>query len=126
MVIKIFLKAAVSVILMVSIFFMVDIEQLIVLLKKIDIKYILIAVFFALLKTASGIHRLFYLLGLFFKNVSMSKVAHDSLIAGFYNLFLPTALGGDVPKIFLLNMHLDDKKKIVASILTERFLGFFP
>ena len=123
--VKTVLKAAVSAILLTSILFMVDLRELALVLKKVEIKYVFIAVFFAFLRTFIGFYRLFFVLERLFEKVSMSKVFKDSLIAGFYNLFLPTVLGGDVPKILLLNRHLKDKKKIAASVFTERFLGFF-
>jgi uncharacterized protein (TIRG00374 family) len=122
---KMFLKTGISILLITAICFKIDAEQVAALLTKIDAHYLYLAGFFILLRTASGIHRLVYILNQLFDNIRKWNVIHDSLAAGFYNLFLPTALGGDIPKIFLLNKHLNGKKKIVAAVLTERFIGFF-
>ena len=119
------IKVLFSIILLISIFYMIDIDELINLFGNINLKFIFIAILIGFLRTIVGIHRLHYLLKQLFNKVNFLKVISDCLIAGYYNLFLPTALGGDVPKIFLLNKHLFDKKKVIASVFIERFFGFF-
>jgi len=122
---KIIAKTVLALVLIVSVFFIVDFDKLMMVLRKTNPLYYLAAVLAGLLRTFSGIFRLFYLLGRVFDDVHFIRVLRDGLVAGFYNLFLPTTLGGDVPKVFLLNRHLKNKKKIVAAIITERVIGFF-
>ncbi|MDP2653029.1 MAG: lysylphosphatidylglycerol synthase transmembrane domain-containing protein [Candidatus Omnitrophota bacterium] len=56
--------------------------------------------------------------------VPFSAVARYFLIGLFGNLFLPSAIGGDVIKIFGLCRYTDQKAKVVASVLLDRMSGF--
>ncbi len=44
-------------------------------------------------------------------------------IAQFFNLILPTSMGGDVVRIFLLGEYTGKKSQAAASVVVERFTG---
>ncbi len=44
-------------------------------------------------------------------------------IAQFFNLVLPTSMGGDIVRIFLLGEHTGKKSNAAASVVVERFTG---
>jgi uncharacterized protein (TIRG00374 family) len=46
-------------------------------------------------------------------------------VGAFFNLFLPTALGGDVVRGYDLAMHSGKRVDAVTSVLMERIVGFF-
>jgi len=46
------------------------------------------------------------------------------MIATFFNMFLPTALGGDVVRIYQLGKSSGENAVAAASVLMERILGF--
>lgn len=117
-------KIFITLFLLFYIFKSADFNRLFEHISNSDISILLLGFSVGFFKTISGLARLFCLLKNKFAFVSFKLIALDSLAAGFYNVFLPTALGGDVPKVFMLSKHLSDKKKIVATVLVDRFLGF--
>ena len=56
--------------------------------------------------------------------VSLGRLFHWYMIGGFFNLMLPTSLGGDVMRLYHLARHSGRKADTVASVLMERILGF--
>ncbi|MFH1753174.1 MAG: lysylphosphatidylglycerol synthase transmembrane domain-containing protein [Candidatus Omnitrophota bacterium] len=50
---------------------------------------------------------------------------HLTLIGYFFNNFLPTAVGGDVVKIFYTHKKANDKVKSFTCVFMDRFIGLF-
>lgn len=118
-------KGIISIVLLAIIFFKIDYSKIRIVFLEMNLYFFIVAVLVGFIRTSTGIFRLNYLLKKVFFRTDFLKVIEDSLIAGFYNLFFPTSLGGDIPKILMLSKHLKDKKKVTASVITERFIGFF-
>lgn len=56
-------------------------------------------------------------------HVSLARVYAYYNIGKFFNLILPTSMGGDVVRIFQLGNYTGDKHTAAASVIVERFTG---
>ena len=52
--------------------------------------------------------------------VSLGRLFHWYMIGGFFNLLLPTSLGGDVMRLYHLATHSGRKADTVASVLMDK------
>ncbi len=102
----------------------IDLHQLLLKLKEIDIWLFMVALIaFNISKIISSIR-----LNQFFKAISLNLTELEALrlyyIGMFYNLFLPGGIGGDGYKIYLLNRHRDIKTKaLLGATLLDRISG---
>jgi uncharacterized protein (TIRG00374 family) len=55
--------------------------------------------------------------------VSLSRLTAIYFIGRFFNLFLPTSMGGDVVRVWELGRHSGEKYEAAASVLVERLSG---
>lgn len=55
--------------------------------------------------------------------VSLWRIYAYYSIGRFFNLILPTSMGGDVVRIFQLSKYTGDKNNSAASVIVERFTG---
>lgn len=56
-------------------------------------------------------------------SVAYFRVFSYYLIGQFYNIFLPTSVGGDVVRSYQLGKYIDDQPSALASVFVERFTG---
>ncbi|NMB91463.1 flippase-like domain-containing protein [candidate division WWE3 bacterium] len=57
------------------------------------------------------------------KNVSPLYLFNLYFIGAFFNNFMPTSVGGDVYKAYMLSKKIDDSAIGLSSVFTERFTG---
>jgi len=57
-------------------------------------------------------------------SVPLARLLYWYMTATFFNMFLPTALGGDVVRIYQLAKNTGRNADAAASVLMERILGF--
>jgi uncharacterized protein (TIRG00374 family) len=55
--------------------------------------------------------------------VSLAKLLLFYFIGRFFNMFLPSAVGGDVVRVWELSRHSGEKYEALASVLVERLSG---
>ncbi|CAK8720730.1 hypothetical protein GCAAIG_10280 [Candidatus Electronema halotolerans] len=55
--------------------------------------------------------------------VSMARLLLFYFIGRFFNMFLPSAVGGDVVRVWELSRHSGEKYEALASVLVERLSG---
>lgn len=60
-----------------------------------------------------------------FQEISVWLLNKHYFIASMFNVFLPTTIGGDAVRVFLLEQEKMTKKTSLLLILVERFIGFF-
>lgn len=65
-----------------------------------------------------------YLLSVFKLKISLLRIMYWGMIATFFNMFLPTALGGDVVRIYELSKHSGRTYDAAASVLIGRIIGY--
>ncbi len=119
-----FLKIAVSAILIYFVFSKLDIGEVIIILKKANPVYLLLAlVFFVLSKVISSVR-----LNLYFHQIQVLLTQKSNiklyLLGMFYNLFLPGGIGGDAYKGYLIKKHFEvPTKKVVSVLVLDRLSG---
>ncbi|MDD5085895.1 MAG: lysylphosphatidylglycerol synthase transmembrane domain-containing protein [Candidatus Omnitrophica bacterium] len=57
--------------------------------------------------------------------ISIMRSCHLNIIGQFFNIFLPSAVGGDVVKAYYAYKESGDKLASFTSVVFDRFLGFF-
>lgn len=118
------LRVVLSVGLLSYLFFKIDWDQTITTIKSADLGLLLLAGgIFVLLNGVIVLRWLIFIRALDLK-VPLAQVVRYFLIGLFGNLFLPSAVGGDVIKIIGLCKHSDQKPRVVASVLLDRLSGF--
>ena len=83
-----------------------------------------IAALIILIRPFVASYRWHIILGISKIRVSLLRLFYWYMIASFFNMFLPTALGGDVVRIYELASYSSQKADAAASVLMERILGF--
>jgi len=118
-------KILVSVSLLILVLSFADIGKFLEVISNLEMKWLLAGMSLGFIRIFIGIYRLRFILKNYFDELEYKRVAVVTFIASFYNLFLPTALGGDVPKVFLLSKRLGKKTNVAACVIIERYFGFF-
>lgn len=118
------LRLGLSAGLLAYLFSKIDVNRTAAVLKEADLLYIVYA-FGAFLFIYVF---LLWRWGMFIRALGLAvpvmKAVRYYFIGLFGNLFLPTAVGGDVIKIIGLCRHSSEKPKVVASVLLDRLSGF--
>lgn len=118
------LRFGLSAVLLIYIFSKIDAEQTLAVVKTADIRFIIYA--FLVFFTISFLLLLRW--SVFIKALKLEapffSIVRYFFIGLFGNLFLPSAIGGDVIKIFGLCRYSTQKAKVVASVLLDRLSGF--
>lgn len=57
--------------------------------------------------------------------LTYARAVYLSFIGLFFNLMLPSALGGDVAKIYYVAKHTGKKMEAVSAVVQDRLVGFF-
>lgn len=56
--------------------------------------------------------------------IPVIKLSYWYMTASFFNMFLPTVMGGDIVRIYALSKSSGDPPSSAASVLMERIMGF--
>ena len=117
-------RIALSVALLAWLYTKIDIKSTKDILYSADIGYILcsLAVFFIVNVILIG--RWFVFMNALELDPSFMRAIRYYLAGLFGNLFLPSAIGGDIIKILGMCKDSDQKPKIVASVILDRLSGF--
>jgi uncharacterized protein (TIRG00374 family) len=117
-------RIVLSAALLAYLYFKVDVEKTSRVLRSADLKYIVLAfLVFNFINIFLFIRWTVFIkaLGL---QAPLASLVRYYLIGLFGNLFLPSAIGGDVIKILGLCQYTAQKAKVVASVLLDRLSGF--
>lgn len=118
------MRFALSAILLAYLFQKIDWIKTKEVLQNAHLSYIFYAVLIFFFINAVVLYRWYlYIEGLSL-TVNLLNVVRYFFIGLFGNLFLPSAIGGDVIKIFGLCKNSTEKPKVVASVLLDRLSGF--
>jgi len=118
------LRIALSVALLWFIFSKIDIQSTWNILKSADLFYIFIAGIIFLVVNSLLLFRWFVFIKALDLSVTVKSVIKHYFYGLFGNLFLPTAIGGDLIKVIGLCKDSSHKPKVVASVLIDRLSGF--
>lgn len=56
--------------------------------------------------------------------VGIGRLVRYTFVSAFYNLVLPTSLGGDVVRVLLVARRIGSSRDALASVYVERLIGF--
>ena len=120
------LKILISTALIYFIFTKLNLDDLIVVLKRANIGYLFIALLFIIGSKIVAAFRL----NLYFHQLKVCLTHKSNLklyvLGMFYNLFLPGGIGGDAYKGYVIKKKFDvDTKKIIAVLILDRLSGLF-
>ncbi|MCB0749340.1 MAG: flippase-like domain-containing protein, partial [Ignavibacteriae bacterium] len=93
------------------------------LLKNVRINYLIISILLAFVLNYSSAIKWNMLLKSRGMAVKLWRIYAFYNIGKFFNLILPTSLGGDVVRIFQLGKFTGRKHTAAASVIVERFTG---
>ena len=106
------------------IFSKIDTQNTVEILKSADLAYIFLAGVIFLIINCILLFRWFIFIKALDLSVTVKSVVQHYFYGLFGNLFLPTAVGGDLIKIIGLCKDSSQKPKVVASVLIDRLSGF--
>ncbi|MBN1870217.1 MAG: flippase-like domain-containing protein [Candidatus Omnitrophica bacterium] len=118
------LRMGLSVGLLWYVFSKIDMEGTKRVLQSADITYISLAGFVFVIVNGIVLLRWFIFIKALDLSVSVKDVVRNYFYGLFGNLFLPTAIGGDIIKVIGLCKDSSQKPKVVASVLLDRLSGF--
>lgn len=102
----------------------IDIQQTAEVLKDCEIKYLVVAFGLFLIVNFILLTRWYVFVRGLKLQAPYSLVVRYFFIGLFGNLFLPSAIGGDIIKIYGLCKNSSEKPKVFASVLLDRLSGF--
>jgi uncharacterized protein (TIRG00374 family) len=119
------LRLSVSVALIGYLLTTANLGELVAMIKSWNTLYFAIAVLLSILRNAIFAYRWKITLTVSGIQAAFPTLVKFYFIGAFFNLFLPTALGGDVVRGYNLAMHSGRRMGAVTSVLVERIIGFF-
>ena len=118
------LRIGLSIALLWYVFSQIDIESTAEILKSANLIYIFLAAVIFVFINFILLYRWFIFIKALDLSVSIKSVVRHYFYGLFGNLFLPTAMGGDIIKVIGLCKNSSEKPKVVASVLIDRLSGF--
>lgn len=119
------LRIGLSIGLLMYVFSKIDLQATVEALKTADLFFIMLAGLVFLVDMTFLLARWF----IFIKALELSATKKNIILHFFYgafgNLFMPTAIGGDIIKTVGLCRSSSEKPKVVASVLLDRLSGFY-
>lgn len=94
------------------------------ILKNIDVRYLVPVVFLLILNTLLSAQKWRLFLQADDVHISLSTLMATYLIGSFYNIFLPSNIGGDSYRIYDIARRSSQKVRSAASVFADRFSGF--
>ena len=118
------LKAGVSLLLLSILFTRVEMDQLLGVLRRMDLRYLLVALgLYLVFQVLCAFRWMLFAQPLGFQD-SFKRFVYYYYAGMFFNLFLPTAIGGDISRCYYLARGEPGLKKAVISVLADRGIGF--
>lgn len=102
----------------------IDTQKTVQVLKNADPLFIVLTIIVFFINNCLLVWRWLVFIGALDLKVKPSEAVRYYLIGLFGNLFLPSAVGGDIIKAVGLCKNSDQKPRVVASILLDRLSGF--
>ncbi len=123
--IKIFIKAAISLLVLFFILHSIDFYRLVVVLKNVNLYYLFFSVVIIYIGIIVSSIKWKILLRKQNIEVSLGKSCSAYYSGMFFNTFLPTVIGGDFVRAKIVSNDGAPFEKTLASIFFDRCLGFF-
>lgn len=123
-ILKALLKIGVSFLLLYLVSKKIEFSQIFELYKKSQPLYIILAVFLFITSQLISSFRLNYILHHYKFNLHHISNLKLYFVGMFYNFFIPSGIGGDAYKVFILHKEFDwNIKQLTKCILVDRIIG---
>ncbi|MFH0762799.1 MAG: lysylphosphatidylglycerol synthase transmembrane domain-containing protein [Candidatus Omnitrophota bacterium] len=123
-ILSIFLKVSISVILLIFLFHKVDTKNLLEYLKNADKLLLFFAFCISLISYVLAILRWEMLLKAAKIYLPLKRVIISFAGGVFFNLFLPSTIGGDLMRSIDLSAHTKRPREVIATVLLDRLSGY--
>lgn len=117
-------KICISIALLVFLFTRIDLHKTISYIRTVEPFYFICAALLFLLVMFLGILRWCVLLKTLKKDLSFWRIFASHCGGLFFNVFLPSTIGGDIAKTVDLSLHTKDSSSIFATVFLDRLCGF--
>ncbi len=121
---SIFIRVAISIILLVFLFRQADDKSLLEAIRNVNKPLLLLAFLFFSLTYILGLLRWVMLLKAVKINLPIKRVITSFSGGIFFSLFLPSTIGGDFLRSVDLSMHTKKPKEVIATIFLDRLSGY--
>jgi len=121
---SLFLRLALSLGLLVYVFSKIDMQKTGDILGTADLYYIVLAAGVFIVVNVIVLVRWLIFIKALNLSATLGSIVEHYLYGLFGNLFLPTAIGGDIVKAVGLCKNSHQKPRVIASILLDRLSGF--
>lgn len=123
---SLFLRIAVSVLLLVFLFKFnhISLPDVLSVIRQADRKLLLVSFLFSSIVYILGLYRWQMLLAAAQLKIPLRRVLVSFCGGQFFSLFLPSTIGGDVSRTIDLSMHTRRPKEVVATVFLDRLSGF--
>ena len=119
-----FIKLFVSSGILFFFFYTIDYNKIELIFKNINYNYLVLLFFLTIFRNYIGAVRFHYLIAIK-KKIPVIQLMKQYFIASFFNNFLPTAIGGDGVRVFLISKFGVSKTDTALFIIMERLIGFY-
>lgn len=120
----IILRISISVALLIFLFRQVDKKGFLEILKTADILLLWLAFLIVIVVYVIALYRWEMLLKGLKVHLSLRRILSSYCGGIFFNLFLPSTIGGDLVRSFDLASHSQKPKEVIASVLLDRLSGY--
>ncbi|MCM8801509.1 MAG: flippase-like domain-containing protein [Candidatus Omnitrophica bacterium] len=120
----IFLRISISILLLIILFNQIQIKDMLKLLKNTKILVLLFSFSIFLLSYFLCFLRWSMLLKAISIRVSLSRLFVSFCAGVFFNLFLPSTIGGDLVRTLDLTTHTQKSKEVLATVILDRLSGY--
>ncbi len=117
------LKALLSVVFVVIIVRAVDLEEMALRFRSLDLKYVIALLFLSFLVIVVSCLKWQILLKVKGLSVSIRYLVSLYLLGYFFNNFLPSMVGGDLARGYFLGKRLGNRRDAYLSVFIERLTG---
>ena len=118
------IKISISLALLIFLFSRIDFKQTISYIRTVEPMYFICAVLLFIFVMFLGIARWSVLLKMFKKDLSFWRIFVSHCGGLFFNVFLPSTIGGDIARTVDLSLHTKDNSSIFATVFLDRLCGF--
>ncbi len=116
-------KSAITIGVFVFLFTRLEATEIFARMARMDMGLFAVSIGLIMLKNLGAGYRNRILLRHIGSNVGLAALVRLYFIGGFFNLFLPTAVGGDIARAFYLYRYSGGNESTVSTIIMERVLG---
>ena len=119
------LKFIITSIILYFIYEKMDINEFVLYFKEISFNSLIIITIIAILKVNIESYRWYYILKSLKQEVKLRSLFSIYMIGGFFNIFLPSTIGGDALRIMYIKNERLSTLQAINTVLLERITGIY-